>query len=233
MFIFEFPIDRGKPVGGEQRPVAEGLAVNVHPQGGEHFLLAVVWQVKGEAVVNHLGYERGSGVASFLQAGWQRGNDGLGERLVDEHEFATDEADAQKRGALEMELLAHFLTNAAVGAWVGHNFRGIEGLLNDGEVLRDARLSGMGLGLLLVIAQRGVRSCAGGLGDWRGPGQFGTEHQLELGGIDLFTGSPENASAQRVDGLAMEDNFGSQPRNGLVPTGDLIVQVLSFRVFHY
>ena len=43
-----------------------------------------------------------------------------------------------------------------------------------------------------------------------------------------FTGSPENTPAQRVDGLAVEDNFGRQPRNGLVPTGDLIVQVLSF-----
>ena len=125
--------------------------MNVHPQGGEHFLLAVVWQMKGEAVVNHLGDERGSGVAAFLQAGWQRGDDGLGERLVDEHEFATDEADAQKLGALEMELLADFLANAAVGAWIGHNFRRIEGLLDDGEVLRDARLAGLGFGLLLVI----------------------------------------------------------------------------------
>jgi len=55
----------------------------------------------------------------------------------------------------------------------------------------------------------------------------------ELGGIDLFTGSPENTPAQRVDGLAVEDNFGRQPRNGSVPTGDLIVQVLSFGVFNY
>ena len=48
-----------------------------------------------------------------------------------------------------------------------------------------------------------------------------------------FTGSPENTPAQRVDGLAVEDNFGRQPRNGSVPTGDLIVQVLSFGVFNY
>ena len=36
------------------------------------------------------------------------------------------EADAQKLGALEMELFAHFLANAAVGGGICHNFRGIK-----------------------------------------------------------------------------------------------------------
>ena len=232
MFVFDLPIDGREPVGGEQRPVAEGLAVNGHAQAGEHFLLTVVGLVAGEAVVNHLGDERRGGDAAFLQGGWQLGDDRLGEGFVDAHEFAADETDAQKLGTLEVKLFANLLANAAVGAWVGANFRGIEGLLNDGKVFRDARLAGLRFDLLLVIGQIGVRGRAGSLGGWCGTGQIGAEHQLELGGIDLFAGSPEDAAAQRVDGLAVEGDFGSQPRNGLVPAGDLIVQVLSFGVFH-
>jgi len=83
MFVFDLPIDGRKPVGGEQRPVAEGLAVNGHAQACEHFLLAVVGLVAGEAVVNHLGDERGGGDAAFLQGGWQRGDDWLGEGFLD------------------------------------------------------------------------------------------------------------------------------------------------------
>ena len=55
MFVLDFPVDDREPVGGEQGPVAEGFAVDVHSQTGEHFGLPVVGQVADEAVVDNLG----------------------------------------------------------------------------------------------------------------------------------------------------------------------------------
>lgn len=119
-----------------------------------------------------------------------------------------DEADAEELGALEVEF-AHFLANAAEGGGICHDFRGIEGFLNDGKVFGDARMAGLGFGFLPVIEQRGFRGRAGSLGDWRGRGRVSAEHQHELGGIEIFAGSVEDAPAQRVDGLVVEGDFGS------------------------
>ncbi len=55
-----------------------GLAVEAHAKAGEHFRLPMVGQMAGEAVVEDLGDERGRGGAAVLQAGWQRGDEGLG-----------------------------------------------------------------------------------------------------------------------------------------------------------
>jgi hypothetical protein len=82
MFVLDFPVDDREPVGGEQRPVAEGFTVDVHSHPSEHFGLPVVREVADEAVVDDFGDEAGGGDAAVLEGGWQRVDEGLGGGVV-------------------------------------------------------------------------------------------------------------------------------------------------------
>jgi hypothetical protein len=58
--------------------------------------------------------------------------------------------------------------------------------------------------------------------------EVASEHEFELGGIELLTGFAEDPAAERVDGLFEDDNLGSLARDDLVALCDLVTQLLNF-----
>jgi len=221
VFILDFSIDDGEPVGGEKAPVAEGLAGDVHSHAGEHFGLSIVGQVADEAVVDDFGDEAGGGDAAVLQGGRQRGDEGDGGGVVLEEEFAAHELDADEFGGLEVELLAHFFADAAEFFGIEQDFGRIEFFADDGKVLGDAGGAGL-FGGLFVSGDFSRRSWVCGIG---GGGFFckvASEHEFELGGIELLAGFAEDAAAERVDGLLQDDDLGGLAGDDLIALGDLV-----------
>ena len=104
VFELNFAVDDREPVGGEEGPVAEGFAVDVHSEAGEDFRLPIVRKVTAEAVRYHFGNESGGGDAAVLQGGRQGTDDGFGGEVVDEDEFPADELNADEFAGHEFEL---------------------------------------------------------------------------------------------------------------------------------
>jgi hypothetical protein len=227
MFVLDFSVDDGEPVGGEQRPVAEGLAVEFNSHPGEHFLLPVIWQVADKTVVEHFGDESGSGDAAFLQAGWQRIDEGLGGGIVLADVFAAHELDADELGGFVVELLAHFLADAAEGFGIEQDFGRIEGFSNNRKMFRDAGGAGL-FGRFPVSRDFSRRSGVCGNGGGGFFCEVSAEFEFELGGIELFTRYAEDPAAERVDGLFEHGNLGGLARDDLVALRDLVKQVLRF-----
>ena len=221
MFVLDFPVNDGEPVGGEQGPVAEGFAVDAYSHAGEHFGLPVVGQVADEAVVDDLGDEAGGGDAAVLQGGRQRVDEGLGCWVVLANEFATHELDAGELGGFEVELLAHFFADAAEVVRVEEDFGGIEFFADDGKVFGDAWGAGFLLALL-VSGDLSRRSWVRGNGGGGFFCEVASEHEFELGRIELLAGFAEDPAAERVDGLLEEDDLGGLACYDLVAPGDLI-----------
>ena len=119
-----------------------------------------------EAVVDHFGDEAGSGDAAVLQAGRQRADEGLGGGIVLADVFAAHELDADELGGLEVELLAHFLADAAEGFGIEQDLGRIEFLPDDGQVFGDARGAGL-FGRFLVSGDLSRRSGVCGNGGGR------------------------------------------------------------------
>ena len=132
--------------------------MEAHTEAGEHFGLPIVGKMAGEAVVQHFGYEGGSGDAAVLEAGWERGDHGLGKRVADPDILGAHGADATEAAALIVELFAGFLADAAPGGRVCENFGWREDLLGDGQVFRDARGAGLLAGFLLMGGNLSRRS---------------------------------------------------------------------------
>ena len=212
MFVLDFPIDNGKPVGGEQRPIAESLAVKIDSHAGEHFLLTIVGQMADEAIVHHFGDEPGRGDAALLQGRRQRVDERLGAGIVLADEFAAHELDADELGGFEVELLAHFLTDAAEGFGIEQDFGRIEFLPHDGQMFGDARGAGL-FDRLLVGGDFSRRSWVCGSGGGVFFCGVGFQQEFELGGIEFFARYAEDAAGQRVDGLAQHEDLGGLARN--------------------
>ena len=118
-----------------------------------------------EAVVEDFGDEGGCGDTAVLEAGRQRGDDGLGERVADPDILWADGADAAEAAALIVELFAGFLADAAPGGRVGENFGGFEDFfLADGQVFGDARGTGLLADFLLMGGNLSRRSGVCGSG---------------------------------------------------------------------
>ena len=153
--------------------------------------------------------------------GWQRVDEGLGGGVVLEDEFATHELDAKELGGLEAELLADFFADAAEVVRVEQDFGRVEFLANDGKVLGDAWGAGL-FGGFLVIGDFSRRSGVCGNG---GGGFFckvASEHEFELGGVELFAGLTEDAPTEGIDGLLKDDDLGGLARDDQVALGDLV-----------
>ena len=227
MFVLDFSIDDGEPVGAESCPVAKGFAVDAHSHAGEHFGLPIVGQVADEAVIDHFGDEGGSGDAAFLQGGWQRVDEGLGGGVVFEDEFAAHELDADKLSGLVVKLFADFFADAAEFFGIEQNLGRIEFFADDGKVLGDARCAGL-LWRFFVIWDFSRR-----FGDCRSNVcclflEIPTEHQFELCWIDLFAGATEDSATEGVDGLFKDDNLSSLARDDLIALCDLVMELLYF-----
>ena len=186
MFVLDFSVNDGEPVGGEQRPVAEGFAVNVHSHAGEHFGLPVVGEVADESIVDHFGDEAGGGDATVLQGRWQRIDEGFGGGVVLEDEFATHKLDAKELGGLEAELFAHFFADAAEVVRIEQDFGRIELLADDGKVLGDTWGAGLFGGFFVSgDFSRWCWVCGdGGVGFFC---EVASEHEFELGGGPSFS----------------------------------------------
>ena len=230
MFVLDFPVNDGNPVGGEQGPVAEGFAMEGNSHPGEHFLLPVVGQVADKAVVDHLGDEGRSGDAAVLQGSRQRADDGFGGGVVLADVFAAHDLDAEELGGFEAELLAHFLADAPVAVGIKQDFGRIEFLANLGKVFRDTCGAGL-FGSLLMGRDFSRRSWVCGNGGGSFFCEIASEHEFELGGIELLAGLTEDPAAERVDALFEDDDFGGLARDDLVALRDLVKQALFF-VFH-
>lgn len=140
MFVLDFTIDDREPVGGKQRPVAEGLAMETDSHPGEYFRLPVVGEVADEAVIYHLGDEAGGGDAAVLEGGRERVDEGLGGGVVLADEFAAHELDADEFGGLVVELLADFLTDASEVVRVEQDFGRVEFFAEEAEGVRGCKL---------------------------------------------------------------------------------------------
>ena len=162
VFGLDFPIDDLEPVGAEHRVGAEGLAVEVRAEGDEHFGEPIVGQVQGEAVVNDLGDEGRVGGAALQQAGRQRGDDGLGDGVVDFDIFAAHLAQDAEGAGGEADAFGDFLADAAEGGGIGQHLGRVDGYDGDGQVGRDA-----------VAARLRGAFRTGGRGEVRGGGGAG------------------------------------------------------------
>lgn len=189
MFGLDFSIDEVKPVGTEQGPVAEGLAVEVHSQGVKHFYLSIVGKMENEAVVDDFRDESGAGDAAFLQAGLQGGDDGWGGGVVDADVFDAGDLQAVKFGAFELKLLGDFFTDATIGFGFELNFERDDFLAFDWKVIGDAR----GTGFAFLLAGFGEVDGQG----WSGGGWlacWGVVEKIKetLSGIELFAACSED-----------------------------------------
>ncbi len=110
-----------------------------------------------------------------------------------------------------MELLAGFLTDATPSAWFGEDFGGLEDLLVDGQMFGDARGAGF-FDNLLVGGDLSRRSWVCGIGGGGFFCEVGSEHEFELGGVELLAGGAKNSAAEHVDGLLEADNLSAQAR---------------------
>ena len=212
MFVLDFSVNNGDPIGSEQRPVAESLAVKVDSHAGEHFLLTVVGQMAHETVVHHFGDESGSGDAAVLKARRQRVDERLGGGIILAHVFASHELDADELGGLEVELLAHFLADAAEGFGVEPHFGRIKLFAHHGQVIWDARGAGF-CNRFLVGGYLSRRSWVCGSGGGGFFCEVAPEHEFELGGIELFARYAKDASGQCVDGLTQHQDLCGLARN--------------------
>jgi hypothetical protein len=228
MFILDFAVNDGEPVGSQQRPVAEGFAMEFDPHSGEHILLPVVRQMADETVVNHLGNESGSGNAALLQAGWQRIDDRVGGGIILAHVFATHELDAEEFGRLVVELLTHFLANAPEAFGIGHDLGWVECFSNNRKVFRNAGSPSLFLGGLLVARDFSRRSWVCGNGGGSFLCETLSELEFKLGRIEFLARYAEDPAAESVDGLLELDDFGSLARDDLVALCDLVTQLLDF-----
>ena len=105
---------------------------------------------------------------------------------------------------------------------IGQHFRRIKHLLDDGQVLRDARRSRLLAELLADLQVLSRRSVVCGIGGGRFFWRF---EEFELGGVELLAALAEDAAAQRVDGLLEDGDLR-------VALRDLAEQVLPFLVLH-
>ena len=229
MFALDLAVDDGEPVRAERGPVAEGFAVELDALADEDLGLPVVGQVADEAVVDDLGDQPGGGDAAVLQGGWQRGDDGLGERVALADILAPDQPDAAELGPLVVELLADFLADVSPLFPVGQDFGRVDDLFVDGQVIGDARRAGLPLGRGPASGFFSRRSGVVGLGGER---FFCRIEEFELGGVELLAGLAEDAPAKGVDGLLEDGDLSRLALDHRVALRDLAEQVLPFFVLH-
>lgn len=218
MFVLDFSVNDIKPVGTEQSPVAKGLAVEVYSHGVEHFNLPIVGKMKNEAVVNDFRDESRAGDATLLQAGWQRGDDGRGDGIVDTDILAADHLLAEKFGTLEVQLLADFFAHAAEGFGIELDLRRDDLFSLDGKMFRDAWGAGLG-DFLAILGKLYKRSGCGGC--FAG-GDGGGEVEKLLAGIELFARCAKNSANERINVLAKDEDFSCLTRDDFIALGDLI-----------
>lgn len=198
MFVLNLPIDNIQPIGTEQAPVAESLAVEVHSHGVEHFNLPIVGKMKNEAVVDDFRDESGTGDATLLQAGWQRGDDGWGDWIVDADILAAHHLLAEKLGALEVKLLADLLAHSTKGVGFELDLRRDDLFSLDGKMLGDAWRAG----LFDVLALPGRLDRRPGCRRHFAVGGGETEVEKLLPGIELLAGCAKSPMNKSIDVLA-------------------------------
>ena len=120
-----------------------------------------------------------------------------------------------------MELFAHFFADAAEVVRVEQDFGWIEFFADDGKVLGDAGGAGF-FGGFLVSGDFSRRSWVCGIGSGGFFCEVASEHEFELGGIDLLAGCAEDLAAKGVDGLFEDNDLGSLARDDLVALCDLV-----------
>lgn len=197
VLLVNFAVDRRQPVRGEQRPVAEGLAMQVHALAGEQFRLPVIGLVIGETRGDDFGDESGCGIATLLQAGRQGGDHGLGQWIADADVFGTDQPPAQEAPGPVVELLAGFLADAAVGGGIRQNHGGIDHVFFDGQMFRDARLARLGAFDSLWLNHRsGV--CGRGGGGFFKASESNKSSSCAGSSVSLFAPKMRRTSASTV-----------------------------------
>ena len=82
---------------------------------------------------NDCGDESGCGHAAFLQARWQRGDDGHDIHPGPGNIFGSHEATTQEPSGFVVELLADFLSDPPPCTRIGHDFFGLEDLFDEGR----------------------------------------------------------------------------------------------------
>ena len=219
MFVLNFSVDDGEPVGGEVGPVAEGFAVEINTHPSKHLGLAVVGQMAGEAIVDDFGDEAGGGDAAVLEFGGKWGDDWFGNGGVDADVFGANELYAEEFGGFVAELFADFLADAAIGGGVELDFGGEEFFVDDWEVLGDAGCAGFELALFVVLdfSRRSGVCGSGGFGLFC---EVCFEQELELGGIEFFALGSEDAAGEGIDGLFEDEHLGCHALDDGIAFGD-------------
>jgi hypothetical protein len=92
---------------------------------------------------------------------------------------------------------------------------------DDGKVLGDTWGAGL-FGGFFVSGDFSRRSGVCGNGGGGFFCEVASEHEFELGGVELLAGLPEDAAAEGVDGLLEDDDLGGLTRDDFVALGALV-----------